>query len=106
MLLCVALCIAAFVWVGYDGLHHNLGFSILLRRYAAILYLYELFDILFLDWYLLTKSGFYQHFYPETIGCAGYHSFGFNWKGKVALAVAIPLLAGGLAGLTQLVGLL
>ena len=25
-------------------------------------------------------SHFFQHYYPETEGCAGYHSFGFNRK--------------------------
>ena len=45
-----------------------------------MLYLWKAFDIICLDWFLLTKSHFFQHYYPETEGCAGYRSFGFNRK--------------------------
>jgi hypothetical protein len=33
---------------------------------------------------LLTKTHFFQHFYPETEGCEGYHRFGFKRKGQLA----------------------
>ncbi len=32
------------------------------------------------DLFLLTNSHFFQHFYPETEGCKGFSSFGFNIK--------------------------
>ena len=28
--------------------------------------------------FLITKSHFFQHYLPETEGCAGYHRFGYN----------------------------
>lgn len=62
-----------------------LGFilAILLMLYAAValvqdkLYIYKAFDLVFLDWVLLQKTRFFQHYYPETEGCAGYHSILF-----------------------------
>ena len=38
------------------------------------------YDIITLDYILLTKTQFFQHYIPETKGCAGYHSFGYNRK--------------------------
>ena len=46
-------------------------------RCLVILYIYKAFDLVFLDWVLLQKTRFFQHYYPETEGCAGYHSILF-----------------------------
>jgi hypothetical protein len=42
---------------------------------------------------LLTKSHFFQRFYPETEGCAGYHSFGFNRKEQLIRLAVFPFAA-------------
>ena len=67
-----------------------------------MLYLWKAFDIIFLDWLLLTKTHFFQHFYPETEGCEGYHSFGFNRKGQLIRIVVFPFVAAALAGICML----
>ena len=55
-----------------------------------------------LGWFLLTKSHFFQHYYPETEGCAGYHSFGFNRKEQLTRLVLFPFVAALLAWICTL----
>ena len=53
--------------------------------------------------HLLTKSHFFQHFYPETEGCAGYRSFGFNRRGQIIRIIVFPFVAAALAGICMTV---
>lgn len=46
-----------------------------------------------LGWVLLTKSHFFQHYYPETEGCAGYHQVGFNRREQLMRIILFPFLA-------------
>ena len=40
------------------------------------------------DWLHLTKLNVFRRFFPETMGCKGYESFGSNWKSQlIRLAV-------------------
>ena len=78
--LCMFLMIGVFVYGGYAGVKRGFTFWRHWLRFAVMLYLWKAFDVVCLDWLLLTRSHFFQHFYPETEGCAGYHSFGFNRK--------------------------
>lgn len=73
----------ALVLAGIDGHHNGFTFQQFFTRYLIMFLLLKAYDILFFDLFLLTHSHFYQHFYPETEGCAGFHSFGFNWKSHV-----------------------
>ena len=50
------------------------------------------FDIL--DYILLTKTRFFQHYFPETEGCAGWQDFGYNRKQQTRQCIMI--LAGSL----------
>lgn len=84
---------AAFLYGAWDGLRHNFTFWHFAGRFLAMLYLMKAFDIIFLDWFLLSKSHFFQHFYPETKGCAGYHQFGFNRREQLARIVIFPFIA-------------
>jgi hypothetical protein len=67
-----------------------------------MLYLYKAFDMIFIDWYLLTKSHFFQHYYPETEGCKGFHSYGFNRKSQIAKIIIFPFVALAAAGICML----
>lgn len=76
----LAMFVIAFYLAGYDGLKNGFNFMQFFTRYLTMLYLLKAFDIICLDWYLLTQSHFFQHYYPETEGCEGYHSFGLTTK--------------------------
>lgn len=97
LIVCVFLFLGAFVYGGWDGVRRGYNFWQFTGRFLLMLYLMKAFDILFLDWFLLTKSHFFQHFYPETEGCAGYNQFGFNRKEQLARIVLFPFLAALLA---------
>ena len=51
------------------------------------------FDIIGLDYILITKTQFFQHYIPETKGCAGYHSFGYNRKEQLRQILTQPFAA-------------
>ena len=83
----------AFLYGALDGLQRGYGFWQFFARFLTMLYLLKAFDIIFLDWFLLTKAHFYQHYFPETEGCAGYHQFGFNRKQQIGKLVVFPFIA-------------
>ena len=83
----------AFYYAGKDGIENNFSFWDFFVRFLIMLYLWKAFDIICLDWYLLTKSHFFQHYYPETEGCEGYHSFGFNRKGQMIRIIIFPFVS-------------
>ena len=86
----VIIAVALLLFVGaltlavWDGVKHDFGFWPFFGRFLTILYLMELYDILFFDWYLLCRSNFFPHFYPELKGVVGPHMFGYNKKQHIA----------------------
>ncbi len=101
-LICLFAIAGAFFYGGLDGVRRGFTFPQFFLRFITMLYLWKAFDIIFLDWLLLTKTHFFQHFYPETEGCEGYHSFGFNRKGQLIRIAVFPFIAAALAGLCML----
>lgn len=69
-----------------------------------ILYLWKAFDMICFDWLLLTKSHFFQHYYPETEGCAGYSQSDFNRKEQLIRIAIFPFVAVLLAGIAASIG--
>ena len=94
----------AFVYGALDGIQNHYSLWMFFARFLTMLYLLKAFDIIFLDWFLLTKSRFYQHYYPETEGCAGYHQFGFNRKQQIGKILLFPFVALLLAWICTLFG--
>lgn len=83
LVVAVVLVLGPLVIAGWEGVRDGLGYWQLFGRFLVMLLLVKAFDVLFLDWFLLCHSHFYQHYYPETEGCAGFHSFGFNARSHV-----------------------
>lgn len=102
LVVAAALILGPLVAAGWDGMHRGYGYWQLFGRYLTMLLLVKAFDILFLDWFLLCHSHFYQRYYPETEGCAGFSSFGFNAKSHVVQTVLFVPLSLGLAGVCML----
>ena len=82
-----------FFYGALDGIQNHYDIWMFFARFLTILYLLKAFDIIFLDFFLLTKSHFYQHYYPETEGCAGYRQFGFNRKQQIGKILLFPFVA-------------
>ena len=105
ILIVLALTMFVFVIVygTYDGIRNNFTFWEFFFRFLTILYLLKAFDIICLDYYLLTKSHFFQHYYPETEGCKGYNSFGFNRKEQLIRIAIFPFVSLFLAYICTLI---
>ncbi|MBQ8983793.1 MAG: hypothetical protein IJ079_09410 [Lachnospiraceae bacterium] len=86
--------IGAFIYGGWDGIQRNYTYIRFLVRFLIMIYGMKAFDILFFDYFILTKTRFFQHFYPETDGCAGWKQFGYNRKEQIKqLIIALPVAA-------------
>lgn len=90
ILLCAAY-IGLFVFGGIDGLQRNFSFWQFFIRFLIIGGVIKAFDIGALDYFLLTKTHFFQHYFPETEGCAGWQDFGYNRKQQTRQSMMILL---------------
>lgn len=84
---------SAFLYGAWDGIRHDFTFWQFAGRFWVMLYLLKAFDMICFDWLLLTKSRFFQHFYPETEGCQSYCKFGFNLKEQIIRLIVYPFVA-------------
>ncbi len=95
--ICMILCMLGFLGVivygGWDGVQRNYTFGQFLVRFLVILFGVKAFDIIGLDYILITKTHFFQHYLPETEGCEGYHNFGFNRKEQIRQIIMLPFAA-------------
>ena len=80
-----------FVIGGIDGLKGGFSFGQFFLRFFTIGAVIKAFDIVALDWFLLTKTHFFQHYFPETEGCAGWQDFGYNRRQQARQCVMIVL---------------
>ena len=87
----VAGYLALFVVGGIDSLRRGFTFGQFFLRFFTIGAVIKAFDILVLDWFLLTKTHFFQHYFPETEGCAGWQDFGYNRRQQARQCVMIVL---------------
>lgn len=65
----IVLIIGAVIFAVYNGIKSNYVFLQFFIRFLIMLDGYKIWDILFLDNYLLTKSNFFKHYYLEIEGC-------------------------------------
>ena len=93
MALCGLGMVGVIVWGGWDGVRNGYTFGQFLVRFLILLYGLKAFDIVGLDYVLITKTQFFQHYIPETKGCAGYHRFGYNRKEQMKRIVLMPFAA-------------
>lgn len=83
LILFLAGYIGLFVIGGMDGKKHGFTFLQFFARFFTIGTFIKAFDIICLDYFLLMKTRFFQHFFPETEGCAGWQNFGYNRKQQI-----------------------
>lgn len=90
----VLLFIGAFAIGIWDGMRKGFVFLEYFVRFITMLYVMEVYDILFFDWYLLCHSNFFPHFYSEVKGIVGPHMFGYNKRAHIVhFVVYIPACA-------------
>ncbi|MBQ7433294.1 MAG: hypothetical protein IJV50_07555 [Lachnospiraceae bacterium] len=96
MILALALLVAPVIFGAYDGIQKEFEFCQFFIRFAVMLLLLKAFDILFFDYYLLCRSDFFPHYYPEVKDIYGPEIFGYNWKSHL-LQIVLMLLGAMLA---------
>ena len=92
----IAFCvlyIVIFVYGAIDGINNGYNFGQFFLRFFLIGGIIKVFDIVCLDYFLLTKTHFFQHYFPETEGCIGWKRFGYNRKQQIRQCVAIVVLS-------------
>lgn len=52
----IALALFVAIYAGYDAIKQNMGFMEIFIRYMIILCGFKIFDIVVLDWWLITKT--------------------------------------------------
>ena len=93
MLLCALGFVGVIIYGGWDGVRKGFTFGQFLVRFLVILLGMKAFDIIVLDYILITKTQFFQHYIQETKGCVGYHSFGYNRKEQLTRILTLPFAA-------------
>ena len=83
--------LALFVVGGQDGVANDFSFSQFFLRFFVIGAAIKAFDIIALDYFLLTKTHFFQHYFPETEGCPGWKDFGYNRRQQLRQILMIPI---------------
>ena len=81
--------ISLFIIGGMDGKKHGFTFLRFFARFITVGAVIKAFDIICLDYLLLTKTHFFQRFFPETEGCAGWKAFGYNRKQQIRQCILI-----------------
>lgn len=101
ILFCIAY-IGLFVIGGMDGLRNGFTYGQFFLRFFIIGAVIKAFDILCLDYVLLTKTHFFQHYFPETEGCAGWQDFGYNRRQQAGQCAMILIGSALMAGMFTL----
>lgn len=83
----------AFIFAAVNGVQNHFALWQFFIRFLLMLYIYKAFDIICFDWLLLTKSHFFQHYYPEIEGCESLEKFGFNRKSQIIKIVVFPFVS-------------
>ena len=90
----ILLFAGAFVFAAWDGVRNQFSFLRFLARFLFMLYVMELYDIVFFDWFLLCHSNFFPRFYPELKGIVGPQQFGYNRRTHFAhFVMYLPISA-------------
>lgn len=99
----IAMIAGSVVIAVWDGIRREYGFLQFFIRFMIMLEGYKIWDILFLDNYLLTKSRFFRHYYPEIEDCESLKQSGFalyNFKEQLLkLLVIFPVASLAVPGL-------
>lgn len=85
--------IGVLIAAGVLAVREKLSFGMIFARYLIILWGYKAFDIVCLDWFLITKTRFFQKRFPITENCDGYRQFGFNKKKQRVRIIAMPVIS-------------
>lgn len=85
------LFLGLFIIGAIDGFKNGYTFLQFFLRFLIIAASVKVFDIVCLDYILLTKTQFFQHYFPETKDCIGWKQFGYNRRQQIRQCIIIPV---------------
>lgn len=78
----------------WDGLRSNYTFQQFFIRFLLIFTIYKICDMSLIDYFLLLKFHFFQHYYPEAADVMKGRKYGFNIKSQLLkLFVIFPAVS-------------
>ncbi len=78
----------------WDGLRSNYTFQQFFIRFLLIFTIYKICDMSLIDYFLLLKFYFFQHYYPEAADVMKGRKYGFNIKSQLLkLFVIFPAVS-------------
>lgn len=96
----IAFCIIGlFIWGGWDAVRTDMNFWQTFLRFVIMLEVYKLYDIVFFDYFMLTKMHFIEKLYPSLKGAKGLDFFGFNAKSQISKIIIVPLISAAFAAI-------
>ncbi len=85
---------AVSIW---DGFRNGFSFFQFFLRFVLIFTVYKAYDMIFFDWFLLCRSRFFQHYYPEVSPVYNGRKYGYNLKSQLLKLLVIFPAASALA---------
>lgn len=86
--------LGALAVAAWDGIRSGYSFAQFFLRFALILAIYKIYDMVFFDWFLLCRFGFFQHYFPEAAPAVKDRRYGFNLKSQLLkLLVIFPAVS-------------
>ncbi len=78
----------------WDGFRSGFSFLQFFLRFVLIFTIYEAYDMIFFDWFLLCRFRFFQYYYPEAAHVMERRKYGFNLKSQLLkLLVIFPAVS-------------
>lgn len=81
----------------WDGFRNNFTFLQFFVRFVIIFTIYKIADMVLIDYFLLLKFKFFQHYYPEAEGLLDGKKYGFNIRSQLLKLLVIFPAASALA---------
>ncbi len=92
LILSLLMLIAVAVFAVWNGVRNNFGFWKFFAQFLTILYSYKAYDMICFDFLLLTRTHFFQKYYPEVDVCESCHKYGFNLKSQIIRIIVYPFV--------------
>ena len=80
LILALLMMAGAVIYGAWDGIRHGFSYLQFFARFLIMFWGQKAFDIAVFDWFLLCRSNFYPHYFPEVKPHLGPQLFGYNRK--------------------------
>ncbi len=81
----------------WDGFRSGFTFRQFFTRFVIIFTIYKLYDMVCFDYFLLMKSHFFQHYFPEVESVYSERKYGYNIKSQLLKLLVVFPAASALA---------